>query len=61
MAVATAVADYFAPVRSRTQQLLTERSELLAIIEAGAKKAEAVASDTLDRVYANMGLLPRKK
>ncbi len=61
MAVATAVADYFAPVRARTQELLTERSELLAIIEAGAKKAEAVASDTLDRVYANMGLLPRSR
>ena len=61
MAVATAVADYFAPVRTRTQELLTERSELLAIIEAGAKKAEAVASDTLNRVYANMGLLPRSK
>lgn len=61
MAVATAVADYFAPVRARTQELLTERSELLAIIEAGAKKAEAVASETLERVYANMGLLPRSK
>ena len=59
MAVATAVADYFAPVRSRTQQLLSERSELLAVIEAGAKKAEAVASDTLSRVYSRMGLLPR--
>jgi len=61
MAVATAVADHFAPVRTRTQQLLTERSELLAIIEAGAKKAEAVASDTLERVYANMGMLPRSR
>lgn len=61
MAVATAVADYFAPVRTRTHQLLTERSELLAIIESGAKKAEAVASETLDRVYSNMGLLPRSR
>lgn len=61
MAVANTVADYFAPVRARTQQLLTERSELLAIIEAGAKKAEVVASDTLTRVYANMGLLPRHR
>ena len=61
MAVANTVADYFAPVRARTQQLLTERSELLAIIEAGAKKAEVVASDTLARVYANMGLLPRHR
>ncbi|MFM8841126.1 MAG: tryptophan--tRNA ligase [Actinomycetota bacterium] len=61
MAVANTVADYFAPVRARTQQLLTERSELVAIIESGAKKAEAVASDTLARVYANMGLLPRHR
>ena len=59
MAVANAVGDYFAPVRARTQQLLTERTELLAIIEAGAKKAEVVASDTLERVYSKMGLLPR--
>lgn len=61
MAVANTVADYFAPVRARTQQLLTERSELVAIIESGAKKAEAVASVTLARVYANMGLLPRHR
>jgi tryptophanyl-tRNA synthetase len=61
MAVANTVADYFAPLRARTQQLLTERSELVAIIESGAKKAEAVASDTLARVYANMGLLPRHR
>ena len=61
MAVANSVADYFAPVRSRTQQLLSERSELLAIIEAGAKKAETVASDTLSRVYSKMGLLPRSR
>lgn len=60
MAVATVVADYFSPVRARTQQLLAERSELLEIIEAGAKKAEEVAGDTLARVYARMGLLPRK-
>ena len=61
MAVANVVADYFAPVRSRTQELLSERSELLAIIENGAKKAEAVASDTLAQVYQQMGLLPRTR
>ena len=59
MAVAEAVADYFAPVRARTQQLLTEGTELLGLIEEGAKKAEVVARDTLERVYTKMGLLPR--
>ena len=59
MAVAESVADYFSPIKSRTQELLSERSELLAIIEDGAKKAEAVARDTLSRVYEQMGLLPR--
>lgn len=59
MAVAECVADYFSPIKSRTQELLSERSELLAIIEEGAKKAEAVARDTLSRVYEQMGLLPR--
>jgi tryptophanyl-tRNA synthetase len=59
MAVANTVADYFAPIRARTQGLLSERSELHAIIDNGAKKAEEVASDTLARVYEKMGLLPR--
>lgn len=59
MAVAESVAEYFSPIKSRTQELLSERSELLAIIEEGAKKAEAVARDTLSRVYEQMGLLPR--
>jgi tryptophanyl-tRNA synthetase len=59
MAVAESVAEYFSPIKSRTQELLSERSELLAIIEDGAKKAEAVARDTLSRVYEQMGLLPR--
>lgn len=59
MAVAECVAEYFSPIKSRTQELLSERSELLAIIEEGAKKAEAVARDTLSRVYEQMGLLPR--
>ena len=61
MAVANSVAEYFAPVRMRTQELLSERSELVAIIAEGAEKAEAVASDTLARVYKAMGLLPRTR
>jgi tryptophanyl-tRNA synthetase len=61
MAVANSVAEYFAPVRTRTQELLGERSELVAIIAEGAEKAEAVASDTLARVYKAMGLLPRTR
>jgi tryptophanyl-tRNA synthetase len=60
-AVAEAVADYFSPIRSRTLELLESKSELSEIIETGAKKAEVVAEATLAKVYANLGLLPRKE
>ena len=59
-AVAQVVADYFAPIRNRTLELLASKSELAQIIEAGAKKAEVVAESTLAKVYKNLGLLPRK-
>ena len=59
-AVAEVVADYFSPIRNRTLQLLSSKSELGEIIEAGAKKAEIVAEATLSKVYRNLGLLARK-
>jgi tryptophanyl-tRNA synthetase len=57
--VAEVVADYFAPIRERTLDLLASKSELTEIIENGARKAEVVAADTLTKVYKNLGLLPR--
>jgi tryptophanyl-tRNA synthetase len=60
-AVATVVSDYFAPVRARAKELLSDQSELLDIIELGAKKAEKIAGPTLELVYQKLGLVARKK
>ena len=59
-AVADAVAEFAAPFRERTLALLAERSELIAILAAGADQARAVASATLVEVYRKVGLLPAR-
>jgi tryptophanyl-tRNA synthetase len=56
-AVADAVTAFATPYRERTLQLLGERSELEAILAAGAERARVVASATLADVYAKVGLL----
>lgn len=55
-AVADAVTDFATSYRERTLQLMAERTELLAILAAGAERARAVASATLTDVYAKVGL-----
>jgi len=60
-AVAGVVSDYFAPVRARANDLLSDRSELLDIIELGATKAEKIAGPTLELVYQRLGLVARKR
>jgi tryptophanyl-tRNA synthetase len=59
-AVAEAVTDLAGPFRERTLQLMEERSELTAILAAGAERARDVASKTLTDVYAKVGLLPAR-
>ncbi|MFP5282827.1 MAG: tryptophan--tRNA ligase [Actinomycetes bacterium] len=59
-AVADAVTEFAAPYRERTLALLAERTELEAILAAGADRARAVASGTLAEVYRRVGLLPRR-
>jgi len=58
-AVATVVADYFGPIRVKTNELIANPSGLREIIEFGAKKAEEIADQTLRKVYKKLGLLPR--
>lgn len=51
-----AVAAALAPIRARIIELLDDRAELSRLLAIGADRARAVASTTLDRAYANIGL-----
>lgn len=60
-AVAEVVIEFFAPVRQRTQELLTDESALLDLLAVGSQKARVVASETLSKTYSAMGLVPPKR
>jgi hypothetical protein len=51
------VTAFATPYRERTLQLLEERTELEAILRAGAEQAREVASATVAEVYRKVGLL----
>lgn len=57
-AVAEVVTSYFAPVRARTEELLSDEGSLLEILAIGSQKAREVASVTLAKTYAALGLVP---
>lgn len=57
-AVAEVVTSYFAPIRQRTNELLSDESALLELLSVGSKKARAVASETLTKTYNALGLVP---
>jgi tryptophanyl-tRNA synthetase len=57
-AVADSVVEYLTPVRERYQELRADESELEGILSAGADKARAIASDTLQDVRTAMGVGP---
>ena len=59
-AVAEVVTSYFAPVREKTNALLTDEKSLLEILDAGSAKARVVAADTLAKTYSALGLVPKK-
>ena len=54
-AVADAVVEYLAPVRERYEELRGDEAELERILAAGAGKARALASVTVDEVRQAMG------
>jgi tryptophanyl-tRNA synthetase len=58
-AVAEEVADYLAPVRERYEELRADEDILERILGAGARKARAIASETLADVREAMGVGPR--
>jgi tryptophanyl-tRNA synthetase len=57
-AVAEAVVDYLTPVRERYAELRPDEATLEATLAEGAEKARAIASATLARVRAAMGVGP---
>ncbi|HYB25752.1 MAG TPA: tryptophan--tRNA ligase [Solirubrobacteraceae bacterium] len=57
-AVADAVVDYLAPVRERYEELRADAAALEEILEQGAEKARAIASDTMIDVREAMGVGP---
>ena len=60
-AVAGAVVEYLAPVRERYERLRAEQSSLEQILADGARRAQAIASDTLADVRERMGVgAPRR-
>ena len=59
--VAGAVVDYLAPVRERYGELRPDEAALEAILDEGASKARAIASDTLADVREAMGVGPPRR
>ena len=55
--VADVVVEYLKPIREKTLELLADESHLLAMLSKGAAKAQEVASTTLAKTYANLGLV----
>lgn len=58
LAVAEVVTDFFAPVRQRTQELLSDEAALLQLLAVGSQKARDVAAKTLAQTYSALGLVP---
>ncbi|OBH16118.1 tryptophan--tRNA ligase [Mycolicibacter terrae] len=55
---AEAVAEFVTPIKARVDDLLADPGELQAVLAAGAERARAVATATLERVYDRVGFLP---
>jgi len=56
---AEAVVEFVTPIKTRVDELLADPAELTAVLSAGAERANAVASTTLQRVYDRLGFLQR--
>lgn len=55
---AQAVVEVLQPIQSRFVELMSDPGEMSRLLLKGALKARTVASETLHRVYTNIGLLP---
>lgn len=59
--VAEALVTMLRPVRERYDTVMADPGELRRVLAAGAERAEEVASATLARASAHMGLLPARR
>ncbi|WP_248965480.1 tryptophan--tRNA ligase [Sphaerisporangium perillae] len=57
--VAEVVIEALAPIRERTEKLLTNEAELDRLLAAGAARASAVARETMELVRDHIGFLPK--
>jgi tryptophanyl-tRNA synthetase len=56
--LAEVVADFVAPVRARTLELMDDRAELERVLARGAERAREVAAATVATAYDRVGFLP---
>lgn len=56
--LAEVVVDAVAPIKARTEELLTDPAELDRLLAVGAAKAREIAVPTLAEVYERVGFLP---
>ncbi|MEY3133438.1 MAG: hypothetical protein RIT49_96, partial [Actinomycetota bacterium] len=55
--VAEIVISNLAPITKRTNELMSDKAELIKILEIGAQQANQVASETLKAAYSAVGLI----
>ena len=56
-AVAEVVVEYLRPIRARALDLLEDEKHLLDILHQGSAKARAVAQETIENTYKNLGVV----
>jgi tryptophanyl-tRNA synthetase len=54
-AVAEVVVEYLRPIRTKALELLEDEKHLVDLLHEGASKARAVAAETLEKAYKNLG------
>ncbi|MEV7970478.1 tryptophan--tRNA ligase [Sphaerisporangium sp. NPDC088356] len=57
--VAEVIVDTFAPIRERTEKLLLDEAELDRLLAVGARRAGAIARQTMESVRDHIGFVPR--
>jgi tryptophanyl-tRNA synthetase len=58
-ALAEAIVDHLAPIRSAYDAAISDPAEVDRFLESGAERAAAIAHPTVDEVRARVGLVPR--
>ncbi|MEO7722139.1 MAG: tryptophan--tRNA ligase [Pseudolysinimonas sp.] len=57
--LAEVVVGTFGPIRAHALELLADPAELDRVLTGNAERADAIASETLKRIYDRVGFLPR--